>query len=41
MTSHGPMIMGYSDSPSFTMGSVEMQNLQHDLLGKKESCPDE
>ena len=37
MTSHGPMIMGYSDSPSFTMGSVEMHNLQHDFLGKKET----
>merc|ERR1740130_1699626 len=37
MTSNGPMIMGSSDSPSFTMGSVEVHNLQHDFLGKKET----
>merc|ERR1740130_2610220 len=37
MTSNGPMIMGSSDSPSFTMGSVEIHNLQHDFLGKKET----
>merc|ERR1740130_451918 len=29
--------MGSSDSPSFTMGSVEIHNLQHDFLGKKET----
>ena len=37
MTSHGPMAMGYSDSPSFTMGNVEIHNLQHDFLGKEET----
>ena len=37
MTSNGPMAMGYSDSASFTMGGVEIHNLQHDFMGKEET----
>ena len=28
MTSNGPMAVGYSDSASFTMGDIEIHNLQ-------------
>ena len=37
MTSNGPMVMGYSDSASFTMGDIEIHNLQHDFMGKEET----
>jgi hypothetical protein len=37
MTSNGPVFLGYSDSPSFTMGSVEIHSLQHDYTGKTEA----
>ena len=36
MTTQGPMAVGYSDSASFTMGDIEIHNLQHDLHGKEE-----
>jgi hypothetical protein len=37
MTSKGPMAVGYSNSASFSMGDIEIHNLQHDQHGKEEN----